>query len=206
MCILAGTKIQAEVEAGNITIDPFEPKHLNSASLDLTLGDDVTVYEDMTYLDCLNGWKSDRPFDGRGLQTLTDARPLDVKEPPAVRRFKIPKDGWIIRPGVGYLMHTNERIATDKYVPEIDGKSSLGRLFLWVHVTAGLGDPGFDGQYTLEVTSLFPIRLYPGMRVCQMRFYCVEGDPVNYQKIGHYVGDKAKGAVPSEIRKTGFGQ
>jgi dCTP deaminase len=205
--ILAGTEIQAEVEAGNIVVDPFDPKHLNPASLDLTLGDEVAVYEDMTYLNGFKNWDEVvcGPFDGRGLQTLKDAQPFDVKKPPAVRKFKMdPELGWVVRPGMGYLMHTVERVATDKYVPEIDGKSSLGRIFLWVHVTAGLGDPGFDGQYTLEVTSLFPLRVYPGMRICQMRFYAIQGEPVNYREVGHYVGDKALGAVPSEVRRTGF--
>ena len=107
----------------------------------------------------------------------------------------------MLMPGVGYLMHTAERVCTNKYVPVLDGKSSLGRLFVMVHVTAGYGDAGFDGQYTLEVLVHFPVIVYPGMRFCQMRFMEIKGDPVSYQRTGHYVGDKALGPVGSLVHK-----
>jgi len=197
--ILAGTEIGKEVEAGNIVIDPYEPKHLNPASIDLTLGREVAVYEDAVYLDDPN---QVRP-DGTGIRVF-GTRVIDVREPPRVRKFKMTGQGWVVNPGVAYLMHTAERVTTDKYVPIVDGKSSLGRLFLSVHQTAGFGDPGYNGQYTLEVTSLFPVRLYPGMRICQMRFHTILGTPVNYRDVGHYVGDKARGAVASEVRVSGF--
>ena len=198
--ILAGTEIGKEVEAGNITIDPYEPKHLNPASIDLTLGRGVTLYEGTVFLD--QDSEGDH-FDGSSILPFR-SKAIDVRVPPRVRRFEIPDEGWLVLPNIAYLMHTAERVTTDKYVPIVDGKSSLGRLFLSVHQTAGFGDPGFDGEYTLEVTSLFPVRLYPGMRVCQMRFHTILGTPVNYRDVGHYVGDKARGAVASEVRVAGF--
>jgi len=217
--ILAGTEIQRRVDDGSITIDPFEPKHLNSASVDLTLGDIVAVYEDFTYCQVADEWDAaaehkmpvtyppdfgESAYDGQGLMGQAQ-HVLDTKEPAKLRKWKMdPEAGWIILPGVGYLMHTVERVCTDSYVPVLDGKSSIGRLFVKVHETAGFGDPGFDGQYTLEVTSLFPVRVYPGMRICQMRFHHIDGTPVSYQKLGHYLGDKALGPVATEVSKTSF--
>ena len=102
-------------------------------------------------------------------------------------------------------MHTVERIRTDFYNPVLDGKSSIGRLFVKVHETAGYGDPGFNGQYTLEVTtSMFPVRLYPGMRICQIRFHTLEGALASYEETGHYKGEAAQGAVGSKVHESAF--
>lgn len=76
-----------------------------------------------------------------------------------------------------YLLHTAERVSTKAFVPVLDGKSSIGRLGICIHLTAGYGDPGFDGQYTLEVTCVIPVRIYAGMRFCQMRFHTMVGEP-----------------------------
>jgi dCTP deaminase len=172
--VLSGKALQSAVESGEILINPFEPKHLNPASYDLTLGDGVTIYQ-------------------KGLPYL------DPKAENPTTSFKIGPEGYILKPGVGYLMHTQESVGTDKYVPAIDGKSSIGRLFVLVHVTAGLGDPGFNGQYTLEVLTTYPIRLYPGMRICQVRFFTVVGEIDLYK--GHYQGDNAFGAVASRAHE-----
>jgi len=219
--ILAGTEIKRRVEDGTIVIDPFEPGHLNSASIDLTLGDRVAVYEDFTYCGIADEWEAAETYampvtyppdfgkdayDGRALSSsASSGRVLDTKEPAKLREWTIdPKMGWVLLPNVGYLMHTVERVCTNSYVPVLDGKSSIGRLFVKVHETAGFGDPGFDGQYTLEVTSLFPVRVYPGMRICQMRFHHFEGNAISYQKLGHYTGKKARGPVASEVARTSF--
>ena len=97
-------------------------------------------------------------------------------------------------------MHTVERIHTKKYVPVLDGKSSIGRLFMKIHETAGYGDPGFNGQYTLEVTVVHPLRVYAGMRVAQMRFHSICGE-VEKPYNGNYVGDAARGPVASRAYK-----
>jgi len=177
--VLSGKAIQSAIESGEIFISPFEPKYLNPASYDLTLGDQITVYEDV----CPYGALSER-------NSYLDPR---LKNP--TRTFRMDSDGYIFQPGVGYLMHTREVVGTNKYVPAIDGKSSIGRLFVLVHATAGLGDPGFEGQYTLEVLTTYPIRLYPGMRICQIRFFTMVGEVELYN--GHYQGDTAQGAVAS---------
>lgn len=207
--ILSGPEIIKQVSEGAIEIAPFISSRVNPASVDLTLGDQVAVYDQFTTkpgytvnLDAYDG------FDLRYYEPEVRQQGKyghDTKTEPKIRRYTIdPELGWVLNPGVGYLMHTAERVATNKYVPILDGKSSIGRLFIQVHVTAGFGDPGFSGQYTLEVTSQFPVRVYPGMRICQMRFHVIEGEITSYQRSGSYTGQLAAGPVGSQAHKSAF--
>lgn len=203
--ILSGSAIEEQVQQGGIIIDPFDRSRVNPVSYDLTLGNEVKVYEAVNYieefpsqyrndsipsrfLDGSNIYRSNGPHGHKNL--------LDAKKPNTTRSFTIGPEGWILKPGVGYLMHTFERIHTTKFVPVLDGKSSIGRLFVTVHVTAGYGDPYFNGQYTLEVVAVHPIRVYAGMRIAQIRFHTICGDIVQYK--GNYLGEDAKGAVASK--------
>ena len=177
--ILTGPEIRRQVELGNIEIDPFVPEHLNPASVDLTLGNDVATYSPLSVLGASG----------------TFVEFLDSKREYFLEHHHIPDPGFLIRPGQLYLMHTVERVCSKKFVPVLDGKSSLGRLGVSVHVTAGFGDPGFDGQWTLEITCVLPVRLYAGMRVAQMRFHAVQGEIEQYA--GNYSGETARGPVAS---------
>lgn len=196
--ILSGSAIQHAIEERSIVIDPFNLEQLNPASYDLTLGDELCVYVTSGADCCREG----EPV--KAWHQLPDAPPvLDTKSDCYAYRAKMSPDGFTIgshRPRV-YLMHTRERIATRRFVPVIDGKSSLGRLGLAIHVTAGYGDPGFDGQYTLEVVALGEgVKIYPGMRIAQVRFHQLEHhgfDAPNYQDSGHYTGRASMGPVPS---------
>jgi dCTP deaminase len=187
--ILSDTAILAAVNNGDIEIDPFVPGHVNVTSYDLTLGPEVKVYKDWVL--------TDHP-DERYFTPLNGI--LDSKKEPQVVEFKMdPVKGFVLRPGIGYLMHTQERIHTKRYNPTLDGKSSIGRLFLQIHATAGYGDPGFNGQYTLEVIVQHPVRVYPGMRICQIRFHTIAGElSKTYDQVGHYTNQHAKGAIPSQ--------
>lgn len=170
--ILTGPAIRAAIDRGDIEIDPFNPEHVNPASVDLTLGDEVLVYSRCGEPHLLLDAKKDNPT------------------------CVILINGWLdIQPGHLYLMHTVERVRAARFVPILDGKSSLGRLGVSVHQTAGYGDPGFDGQYTMEVTCVLPVRLYAGMRVAQIRFHAVQGEIEMYR--GNYVGEAASGVVAS---------
>lgn len=195
--ILSGEAIAHAVRAGLITIDPFDLERdghrINPASIDLTLGDEVVTYEHWNY----------------GAAVVDVANSVHT----VVRRDRIPPDGIVLHPHRGYLLHTRERVATRHFVPVLDGKSSLGRLFLMVHVTAGYGDPGFDGQYTLEVVALAgAVRVYAGMRVAQMRFHTIadaaEVDRAAAEGVqcepyaGAYVGAASTGSVPSKFWAT----
>ncbi len=188
MAILSGPEIISAVHRQDINIDPFEPGLVNPASVDLRLGKKVAVYE---------RWVDE--YHGCEPRTLyATNKVLDVKEPPTMREYEIDEEeGLILQPGILYLMHTDERVCSTKYIPVLDGKSSIGRLGIVIHLTAGYGDPGYDGQYTLEVTAVHPIKVYAGMRFCQMRFHEMVGAFMDYQKTGHYVREGAMGAVAS---------
>ena len=196
--ILSGNAIAAAVAAGDIQIDPFNQKQLNPASYDVTLGDEACVYTEPVNVD--------EPFlfggAHRGVElTQFDGPFLDAKKENSTKTIKMSEAGFLLKPGIGYLLHTRERIRTDIFVPIIDGKSSIGRLFITVHVTAGYGDPGFDGQYTLETVVTHPVIIYPGMRFGQVRFHTMLGVPNLYKENGNYVGVDAKGPVPSRSFK-----
>jgi len=157
--ILTDGAIRAAVESGDIEIDPFNPENINVTSYDLTLGSEVKVYKKWVYAGPYGSNASDgsnlKPTPGPMARSIPDS-----KERPETLDFELnPVEGWVLKPGIGYLMHTAERVKTLKYNPILDGKSSIGRLFLQVHATAGYGDPGFDGQYTLEVIVQHPVRI-----------------------------------------------
>jgi dCTP deaminase len=170
MSILSGPEIIVQRAHGRILIDPFNVDQINPASYDLRLGKKVLWYRN---------------------------RLLDSASRNEVEEVEFPDSGHIIHSGRLYLMHTVERIYTERFVPVLDGKSSVGRLGVQIHITAGYGDPGFDGQYTLEVICVHPVKLYPNMRIAQMRFHQMEGRQLSYKDSGHYKGEAAMGPVPS---------
>lgn len=204
-----------------IVIDPFDAAQLNPASYDMTLGDKVSVYSDWVLDERVIakevaedpfrkalavavdiGLFPQRPLeprDGRHLVPHFTDVPYDVKTEPNVFSFTIGEEGWVLKPGILYLMHTREVIGPGAYVATADGKSSLGRLGIVVHQTAGYVDPGFVGQITLEVTVSNPIRVYAGMRFAQVRFHTTLGESSGYK--GNYVGEHARGPVPSRAWK-----
>ena len=199
--ILTGPEILKQVKAKKIQITPFDKKRVNPASYDLTLGDQVAVYTDAVV--CIE-WEKTALEDGRYFYQRPGGG-LDSKREMAVQSYKMDtKYGWLLMPGILYLMHTAEEVSTDHFVPILDGKSSIGRLGIVIHLTAGFGDPGYSGQYTLEVTAVHPVRVYPGMRFCQMRFHRVEGEILSYEKTGNYKGKAASGPVPSKAWKSAF--
>jgi len=91
----------------------------------------------------------------------------------------------VLKPGVLYLGRTKEFTVTKNLVPMLEGRSSIGRLGLYVHVTAGFGDTGFAGYWTLEIQCIQPIRIYPDVQICQIFYHTVEGKVVEY-KSGKY--------------------
>lgn len=191
--ILTGPEILKQVKLGSIEIDPFDTTRINPASYDLALGDSVSVYAAVTSYVYYS-----KDLSGRGLvPKITGV--LDSKAQQEIRTFKIGSNGWVLKPGIGYLMHTKERVKSTLFNPVLDGKSSIGRLFIKVHETAGYGDIGFDGQYTLEVTAVHPVIVYAGMRICQIRFHTVKGDIQPYH--GNYTGSDAQGAIGSKSWK-----
>lgn len=190
--ILSGPEIQRQAELGYITIEPgIDPKKVNPASLDLTLGRYGAVYADVV--------ENRDPTDPSGHSLFPKDGILDAAKDNPTLSFELPNTGFVLKPGIGYLLHTREVVCAKRCVPIIDGKSSVGRLFTKVHETAGYGDPGFKGQYTLEVTVVHKVRIYPGMRISQIRFHTLVGELLSYD--GNYVGKNAQGPVASKAWK-----
>jgi dCTP deaminase len=150
--ILSGNEIRNRL-GHDIIIDPFVESHLNPNSYNLTLHDELMVYEEVV---------------------------LDMKASNRVRRITVPSDGLVIKPQQLYLGRTAERTETHNLVPQIEGRSSIGRLGLFVHVTAGFGDVGFCGYWTLEMFSVQPVRVYPGVPICQIFYHELAGDVTEY--------------------------
>lgn len=147
--ILSGSKIDEEVRNGKITINPYNSKDINPNSYNYTLGSYVKVYKN---------------------------NELDSKRKEEVEIIEIPDEGLIIYPDKIYLGFTEEVIGSDYYVPVITGRSSTGRLGLFVQITSDLVDIGFKGRLTLQLHSTQPVRIYKGMKIGQIMFWKVYGD------------------------------
>lgn len=101
---------------------------------------------------------------------------LDPKKDNKTEELTIPEEGRVLLPGVLYLGETMEYTETYGYVPKIDGRSTTGRLGIIVHITAGFGDNGFKGKWTLEITVTHPVIVYPGMEIGQLYYETIDGD------------------------------
>ena len=163
--ILGGQTILDEVKAGNIQITPFDESRINPNSYNLTLGNKLLVYD--TYI-------------LRSVYDDSQIHLLDMKKNNPTKEIIIPEDGLLIEPGRVYLGTTNEYTFTDKYVPMLEGRSSIGRLGLMIHVTAGFGDVGFGGKWTLEIVPTQPIIIYPNVEIAQIYYHTVTDNSVKY--------------------------
>lgn len=152
--ILSGNEIRARL-GSDIQISDFSEEQLNPNSYNLRLHDELLVYEEIV---------------------------LDMKRPNRFRRVTIPPEGLVLQPGQMYLGRTIEYTETRNLVPMLEGRSSIGRLGMFVHVTAGFGDVGFCGYWTLEMIAIQPIRIYPGVQVCQIFYHTVEGAITEYEQ------------------------
>jgi dCTP deaminase len=146
--VLSGREIQRNL-GEKIVIDPFEPSQLNPNSYNLRLHDELRVY---------------------------DHRELDMRTENTSQELPIPEEGLLLEPHRLYLGRTVEYTSTDGFVPMLEGRSSVGRLGLFVHITAGFGDVGFRGFWTLEMFCVQPIRIYAGVEICQVFYHTIEGD------------------------------
>lgn len=173
--MLSGPEIVRQVEAGKIAISAFDASCVGPNSYDLRLDSRLLVYEAAARR---HDWLAQRRF--RWWNPLSwsppSVRALDPRVEEPVVEYVIPDAGMTLYPGVLYLGSTVEHTSTTCFVPWIDGRSSIGRLGLGVHVTAGLGDAGFSGTWTLEITVVQPVVVFPQMKVCQICFDELSGD------------------------------
>ena len=150
--ILSGREIERNLGT-NLVIDPFRREQLNPNSYNLRLHDELRVH---------------------------DSRNLDMRRENSSTQIVIPPDGLPLQPATLYLGRTIEYTETNGFVPMLEGRSSIGRLGLFVHVTAGFGDVGFKGYWTLEIFCVQPIRIYSGVEICQIFYHTIQGDYDTY--------------------------
>ena len=151
--ILTDKKILEGIERGDIVIEPFNRSSLGTNSYDVHLGSTLAVYVD---------------------------RELDARKHNQIKYIEIGDEGFVLQPGVLYLGVTQEYTETHNAVPFLEGKSSIGRLGIDIHATAGKGDVGFCNTWTLEISCVQPVRVYPGMPIGQLIYFTVEGEIENY--------------------------
>ena len=171
--ILSDSAILQAIEKNEIVIEPFERKCLGSNSYDVHLSENFAVYAGFTSL--VYG-EDDKAVNMGMDKNYMNNFPLNAKENNPVFHFKISEEGFILRPGILYLASTVEYTETHGYVPFIDGKSSTGRLGISIHVTAGRGDSGFKGHFTLEISVVQPVKVFPGMPIGQLIYHTIQGE------------------------------
>lgn len=151
--ILTGPEIEKRM-GDDIVIEPYDPALVNPNSYNLRLHNEFLVYTN---------------------------NELDMKRPNPTEKVIAGEDGILLQPGRLYLGRTLEYTETRNLVPMLEGRSSIGRLGMFVHVTAGFGDVGFKGYWTLEISTIHPIRIYPGVQICQIFYHTIQGDIIEYK-------------------------
>ncbi|MFI9269411.1 dCTP deaminase [Kitasatospora sp. NPDC052896] len=146
--ILTGPEITAAVRDGRVRIAPFEPDQVNPNSYNVRLGSTLLTYTGDV---------------------------IDAHHPNPTQETEIGPGGFVLQPGELYLGHTVEEVGSDTFVPLLFGRSSVGRLGLFVEITAPIGDIGFHGQWTLMLSPTRPLRVYPGMKIGQIMFFVSVG-------------------------------
>jgi dCTP deaminase len=164
--ILSGKEIQNQLDK-SIVIAPFNQAQLGPNSYNLRLHSELMVYNSAV---------------------------LDMKKKHETSPIIIPEEGLLLEPHRLYLGRTVEYTATESYVPMLEGRSSIGRLGLFIHITAGFGDVGFKGFWTLEIFCVQPIRIYPNVEICQIFYHTIEGA---YEKYGEGIYKNKSGKYQS---------
>ncbi len=147
--ILSDHEIRKAIDGGDIIIEPFDSTRLGTNSYDVRLGKTLATYLDDT---------------------------LDARKHNKVTMFEIPEEGIVLQPGIVYLGVTEEYTETHRHVPFLEGKSSIGRLGIDIHATAGKGDVGFCNHWTLEISVAQPVRVYHLMPIGQLIYFAVSGE------------------------------
>ena len=225
--ILTGNQIKWAKEQGYLDISDWDESRLNPNSYNLRLADEIGTYslipilrEPYNQADPSKQKAFIKYYDQSSAQTreAIDKRiekeggiyiptkfGLDMKRNQHLVIEKIPKEGFILEPGVLYLARTMEYTETHKFVPMLEGRSSVGRLGISIHSTAGFGDIGFCGYWTLEISCVQPVRIYPGVEICQIYYHTISPDiwipDDNNEKFMKY-GDSGKYQKNSGIQPS----
>lgn len=177
--ILSDMRILEGIQNGEIVIEPFQRECLGTNSYDVHLGKYLAVYKN---------------------------RVLDAKKHNTIKEIEIGPEGFELQPGTLYLGVTEEYTETHNAVPFLEGKSSVGRLGIDIHATAGKGDVGFCNTWTLEISCVQPVRIYAGMPIGQLIYFKVDGDIGNYynKKKGAKYINRTQKPVESMMWKNQF--
>lgn len=177
--ILTDKEILSCIEEGSILIDPFDKQCLGTNSYDVHLGKWLAVYEN---------------------------HELDARKHNTIRYIEMNENGFVLQPGTLYLGVTEEYTETHETVPFLEGKSSVGRLGIDIHATAGKGDVGFCNTWTLEISCVQPVRVYPGMPIGQLIYFKVSGEIQHYyhKKPGAKYNQRTDKPVESMMWKNSF--
>lgn len=170
--ILSGKEIQAELGKG-INIEPFKKEQLGANSYNLRLANKLLVYTNSE---------------------------LDMKKDNATEELTIPKGGLVLLPGRLYLGKTVEYTQTTKFAPFLEGRSSIARLGLFVHISAGFGNVGSSGCWTLELTCVQPVKIYSDVEICQIYYQVIKGDLINGQSEYHGSRDVQSSFLYKELK------
>jgi len=177
--ILSDKKILEGLESGEIVIEPFHKSCLGTNSYDVHLGKSLAIYKDHI---------------------------LDARKHNEIIHFEIPESGFVLHPNTLYLGVTQEYTETHMAVPFLEGKSSVGRLGIDIHATAGKGDVGFCNTWTLEISCTHPVRVYAGMPIGQLIYFAVDGEIENYynKKVNAKYNKRTELPVESMMWKNKF--
>lgn len=206
--MLTGAEIERQIKKGNIMIDPYDPKCINPNSYNLKLHPQLLVYErDSDRLNLIPKKEDEankysiHPTEVGECELAIEKlhkmpiiesnhmSPIDMRAKNPTIEFEIPEDGYVLQPGVLYIGRTVERTATDKFIPMINGRSSGGRLGISIHICAGFGDIGFDGTWTLEITVVEPVKVYPYAEIAQVCYFTPAGKKGKLYR-GRYFGQE----------------
>lgn len=172
MSILLGHKIEEEINSGGIFAEPFVKENLSINSIDVTLSNILKTY---VKLEIYKNHYGDNVLDlHKSHKAYLDRDCLDLKRDNETFELIIPEEGLILTPGILYLGSTKEKIGSDKFVPMYEGRSSMARLGIQSHISAGFGDLGFKSNWTLEINLVHPVKIYPNIRIGQVFFHNVD--------------------------------
>lgn len=152
--ILTGREIARQAKLGNITVEPFNEENVNSNSYNYRIGDSYSIVDESQSVG-------------------NDYNDIEI--------YAIPKSGLLLQPNTVYLSHTYETIGSNKFVPILIGRSSLGRMGLFLELSADLGNLGPAHKWTLELTCVQPIIIYPYMKIGQVCFWVPKGAITEYK-------------------------
>lgn len=204
--ILTKNVISSAITDGTIKIKGFNPDNLNPNSYDVTLSNKIAWYPVLENTITIPQLTKETNYETYGMAAVTDpehseySRVIGYLDPAKENKMiekVIPPEGVILIPHVLYLAMLNEEIGSSKYVAELTGKSTLARLGIIIHHTAGYSNIGHQFKYVLEIQVAHPIRIYPNMKIGQIYFHTTtdESDSIEYS--GNYTNDQMGSHISS---------